>query len=282
MYVSLDNFINEEKLATIDSYLCKSGVLFDKDSFQFRNFKALKKIHGKCINLTNFRMKKWNFEQFRQSLVCPKLWTRNENAEKLKEFVDFIDDLNLFKQIGKMTIILSRPGDKGVEHRDHGLENYVSEFIWLRTNKTKSFYIRGNNNKHFVNNYCIWFDDHRQHNIGEITEDCFSIRIDGIFNDRIREYIYNESIKNDIFLKKDYSNLLKNKSYPLFLTNALMNKCNSENCSFIQHPNINNNNGTHCCIRCKNNNGHGEFCKKIHYDTNIYLYGTQIQGISLI
>jgi hypothetical protein len=40
------------------------------------------------------------------------------------------------------------------------------------------------------------------------------------------------------------------------------NKCNRISCDFSKHDNIKNNGGTHCCLSCKQNKGHGPFCKK--------------------
>lgn len=81
----------------------------------------------------------------------------------------------------------------------------VSEFIWIRTNNIKQFYIKDKNNKkYYVDANMIWFDDMHTHNISPTNEDSFSIRINGKFNKKMRNYVY----KNGIFLKNKEAFLL--------------------------------------------------------------------------
>jgi len=39
-------------------------------------------------------------------------------------------------------------------------------------------------------------------------------------------------------------------------------RCNRVGCQYKRHPDINNNNGTHCCLACKTYGTHGPLCKK--------------------
>ena len=44
-------------------------------------------------------------------------------------------------------------------------------------------------------------------------------------------------------------------------------KCSTLSCNFSRHTNLNNNGGTHCCLRCKIHDGkHGVNCKKKKYE----------------
>jgi hypothetical protein len=94
---------------------------------------------------------------------------------------------------------LSQIGDLGAEHVDHKFDNLVSEFVWLRTGvgPRKDFFVRdADGNKRYVEEKesegegaCLWFDDHHTHSIDPVVEPRYSIRIDGIFNDKFRHYI---------------------------------------------------------------------------------------------
>jgi len=46
------------------------------------------------------------------------------------------------------------------------------------------------------------------------------------------------------------------------LTNKIITLCERPNCRFAIHPDPLNNDGRHCCRLCKENKGHGDFCKR--------------------
>ena len=117
--------------------------------------------------------------------------------DKLKLFVN---KLPFFEYTTRVVIIINEPNKSGSRHCDHKFHDIVSEFVWIRTNKKKQFYVEKNNKKYHVKNYCIWFDDHRMHSITPINEKCFSIRVDGRFTDYFRKYIANQNN----FHKKQY------------------------------------------------------------------------------
>ena len=199
MYVSLDDFIDYEKLNDLNNYLNQINIY----NFNCVNFVANNKKHGNAIQLTDTINwdSKFGFREsrlYRGNPHCNKL---NENSVVLHKLTKFIYNLPFFKHIGCICIILNEPNVEGSEHCDHMFDDIVSEFVWLRTENKKRFFVRDNQgNKHYINNNCIWFDDHFMHNITPISEPCFSIRIDGKFNDKFRNYIANQNkFKKSIF-----------------------------------------------------------------------------------
>ena len=45
-------------------------------------------------------------------------------------------------------------------------------------------------------------------------------------------------------------------------------ECLRPGCSFLRHPNLGNNGGTHCCAACKRTGGHGPMCGQISLEEN--------------
>lgn len=206
-FLDLDRFINIKKLKQLNRYLEK----IDFTQYNYINFNANKKKHANALYLTdriNWK-KNYGFREHRKYLSDSFYWKKNKNWYNLHRLSRFIKQLPFFESVGKITIIFNEPNIPGSAHCDHKFPNLVSEFIWLRTNKKKQFYVSSNKTKQnfYVNGYCGWFDDHHMHNITPINQKCFSIRIDGKFNSYFRNYIS----KFGVFYKDEYRNILKNQ-----------------------------------------------------------------------
>lgn len=140
-----------------------------------------------------------DFRECRTHRGSAEFWRHNENAAQLPGLVAFVDRAlsPILSSTGKVTVLLSKAGDEGVEHVDHKFADWVSEFVWLRTGvgATKEFYVRdadgrkcyaaGNRN----NECCIWFDDHHSHSFDTIAEASYSIRVDGCFTEHFRAHL---------------------------------------------------------------------------------------------
>jgi hypothetical protein len=77
-------------------------------------------------------------------------------------------------------------------HRDHIETDICHEFVWFRTNKRKPFYMLNHKTgeKKYVESYSAWFDTVNQfHGTDTVEGLSFSIRVDGIFTDELREKI---------------------------------------------------------------------------------------------
>jgi hypothetical protein len=76
-------------------------------------------------------------------------------------------------------------------HRDHDDPELCHEFIWLRTNLDKPFYMQSETGERaYVRSHSAWFDTVNQYHGGDATGRlAFSIRVDGIFSDEFRAQI---------------------------------------------------------------------------------------------
>jgi len=194
-FINLDFLITTNQMKKLNDRLIQ-----EIKTGKTQKFRAKKKDHGEKIALTN------NVNDAIISHCTNRLYRglskyhiHNKSYEKFYYLMNIVEKMNIFEDIGNTVIIINKKNKEGVEHFDHNCKDWVSEFIWIRTNEDKQFYIKDNLGfKHYVNCNIMWFDDMRKHNITPINKDCFSIRIDGKFNKSFREYMYkNAPFKNN-------------------------------------------------------------------------------------
>lgn len=118
-------------------------------------------------------------------------WQRSEEAAEFSELMDFIATLP-FAATGRMLIIYDASGREVPAHRDHDSQDLCPEFIWLRTNFDKPFYMLdpGTGAKSYVASHSAWFDSVNQFHGADATGGLsFSLRVDGRFSDALRSLI---------------------------------------------------------------------------------------------
>ena len=116
-------------------------------------------------------------------------WHPSEDAEEFSELMDFIGTLP-FAATGRMLIMYDPEGRAVTAHRDHDSQNLCHEFIWLRTNLNKPFYLLNpeTGEKRYVVGHSAWFDTVNQYHGADGTGDlCWSIRVDGEFTAEFRK-----------------------------------------------------------------------------------------------
>ncbi|HEU0098750.1 MAG TPA: hypothetical protein VFQ67_08230 [Allosphingosinicella sp.] len=119
------------------------------------------------------------------------VWGPSEEASEFPELMAFIATLP-FAATGRMLIIYDDSGRAVPAHRDHDDPDLCHEFIWLRTNYDKPFYMLDpdTGEKLYVASHSAWFDTVNQyHGADETGGLSFSIRIDGRFADSFRSLI---------------------------------------------------------------------------------------------
>jgi hypothetical protein len=119
------------------------------------------------------------------------LWTPSSEAEEFAELMAFIETLP-FKATGRMMIIYDPEGRAVSAHRDHDSAELCHEFIWLRTNRAKPFYMLDPESgaRAEVASHSAWFDTVNQYHGAEASGGlAWSIRVDGIFDDTLRARI---------------------------------------------------------------------------------------------
>ncbi|MGA9582974.1 MAG: hypothetical protein WBR13_13500 [Allosphingosinicella sp.] len=119
------------------------------------------------------------------------VWTPSEEAAGFSELMDFVASLP-FAATGRMLIIYDDGGRAVPAHRDHDDPELCHEFLWLRTNFDKPFYMLdpGTGEKLYVDSHSAWFDTVNQYHGADASGGLsYSIRIDGRFSDAFRKRI---------------------------------------------------------------------------------------------
>jgi hypothetical protein len=121
----------------------------------------------------------------------PQLWQPTEIAAEFQPLMDFVGTLP-FAATGRVLIIFDDAGNAVPPHRDHLEADICNEFIWMRTNFNKRFFMMDGETgeKLYVTSHSAWFDSVNQFHGADASSDLtFSIRVDGVFNDDFRAQI---------------------------------------------------------------------------------------------
>lgn len=103
--------------------------------------------------------------------------------------MDFIATLP-FAATARILIIYDPEGRAVTAHRDHDSIQLCHEFIWLRTNRAKPFFVLDPETarKRYIAGHAAWFDTVNQFHGADATgELSWSIRVDGRFTDEFRK-----------------------------------------------------------------------------------------------
>jgi hypothetical protein len=194
-YKSLDEFIDVERLKSLDGYITerieKHMKAGDEEKFYTgtatMDVRAPKRPGSRVIHLTQTTREADYYE-----LNDPDLWVRSKEAEEFSLLMDCIDTLP-FKKTARMLIMYDDSGNAVPAHRDHTRMGVCHEFVWFRTNLTKPFYMFNHKTKtkRYVESYSAWFDTCNQFHGVDAGKPAlsFSLRVDGIFSDEFRARI---------------------------------------------------------------------------------------------
>lgn len=119
------------------------------------------------------------------------VWELSPDAEAFAPLIDFIATLP-FSATGRMLIMYDPHGRAVSAHKDHDSTELCHEFIWLRTNLSKPFYMLNpdSGERAYVTGHAAWFDTVNQfHGADASGALSFSIRVDGVFKDAFRSHI---------------------------------------------------------------------------------------------
>lgn len=132
--------------------------------------------------------------------TAPRKLTKE--AEYFPEVVTWVENLiaeNIFDHIGRVIFFLCDHDGIPFEHRDldgkngvyklHEYSDHRNEFIHLRSNTKKGFYIWDpeKQNKYYLNCHAAWWNDQDWHGGEKIMEQSYSLRIDGKFSNAFRQ-----------------------------------------------------------------------------------------------
>jgi hypothetical protein len=191
-YKSLDEFIDIDRLRSLDGYIAERinrHIKTEKDDY-FLNLHRLDDTMPYQPGVREIWLTRtppgtpYNY----LDLDRAELWHPTEAAEEFSELMDFIKTLP-FRTTGRILIIYDDGGKAVPAHRDHLEAEVCNEFVWFRTNRRKPFYVLNHrtSEKKYVESYTAWFDAVNQfHGSDAVAELSFSIRVDGLFTDEFR------------------------------------------------------------------------------------------------
>lgn len=125
-----------------------------------------------------------------------KSWT--QDAELFPELVAWLESLvgTVFTHLGRVIFFKAEHDCLMPLHRDlilpneHDYFDHRHEFLHLRTNLDKPFYIwDGADEKILVESHATFFNDQDWHAGGRVNKQTFSLRVDGPFTDEFRNKI---------------------------------------------------------------------------------------------
>jgi hypothetical protein len=196
-YVDLDPFIDVARLKSLDLYLrdrLERRIERARD-LQFYTGPFL--LDGRAPDRPGPRMvylahssRGHGLETY-YDLDDTDAWKPGEEAAEFSELMDFIATLP-FAATGRMLIIYDDSGREVPAHRDHDSRELCHEFVWLRTNFDKPFYMLNpeSGEKLYVEGHSAWFDSVNQFHGADASGGLsFSIRVDGRFSDDFRRQI---------------------------------------------------------------------------------------------
>jgi hypothetical protein len=194
-YKSLDAFIDVEALRALDGMIrerIEAHILAEKDDF-FLNQHRLDQTSPYQPGVREIWLSRTlpGTPYDYLDLDKPQLWQRTAQAEEFAPLMTFIETLP-FKALGRILIIYDNGGNEVPAHRDHLDSETCHEFVWLRTNFSKSLYMLNpeSGEKLQIESYSAWFDTVNQYHGADASHGLsFSIRVDGIFSDEFRSRI---------------------------------------------------------------------------------------------
>ena len=194
-YRSFDEFIDVERLRSLDSYLrrrIERHIAADTDDF-FVNQHCLEENAPYKPGVREVWLTRtlpgtvYNY----LDIDRPGFWHRTAEASEFSLLIDFVETLP-FEYTGRILLIYDNGGHSVPAHRDHETEDICHDFIWLRTNVRKPFYLLNQNTgeKLYVDGYSAWFDTVNQYHGSDAAEGLtFSLRVDGRFTSDFRKQI---------------------------------------------------------------------------------------------
>lgn len=194
-YKSFDEFIDVEKLKSLDDYITekiKQHIVTSSEEYFLNAYRLdVDSPHqpgAREIWLSRPAVAESSaYNDFDKT----ELWESTEEMHKFSLLMDFIETLP-FQATSRILIIYDDAATYVPAHRDHLNTEICHEFLWFRTNKKKPFYMLNHKTgeKKYVDTHTAWFDSVNQfHGTDPYEGLSFSIRVDGIFSDEFKKQI---------------------------------------------------------------------------------------------
>ena len=193
-YKDLDPFIDVERLTALDGFIAERlrrrlAAAGDRRFYTgpfLLNSAAPDRPGSRMVDLARSRAAENYYD-----LDRTELWEPTPEAEDFAPLMDFITTLP-FAATGRMLIMYDPEGRAVSAHKDHDSPELCHEFIWLRTNRSKPFYMLDpeTGERAYVAGHAAWFDTVNQFHGADASGGLsFCIRLDAVFNDEFRKQI---------------------------------------------------------------------------------------------
>lgn len=193
-YKSFDEFIDVERLRSLDGYIAERIRRHIAGREEFRFYTGPYRLEESSPDRPGSRMIYLSRSEMPDSyfdLDRAELWKATEAAAEFSELMDFIATLP-FKATGRMLVMYDDVARPVPAHRDHTDEDVCHDFLWFRTNLGKPFYMLDHRTgeKLYVTSHSAWFDTVNQFHGSDPRDGLsFSIRVDGVFTDELKQRI---------------------------------------------------------------------------------------------
>lgn len=193
-YKNLDAFIDVGRLKALDGFITKRlldrlAIAHDRQFYTgpfLLDANTPDRPGSSMIELSRSREPENYYDLDRTDI-----WDLSPEAGSFTPLIDFIATLP-FSATGRMLIMYDPHGRAVSAHRDHDSTELCHEFIWLRTNLSKPFYMLNpeSGERAYVSGHAAWFDTVNQFFGADASGALsFSIRVDGVFKDAFRSHI---------------------------------------------------------------------------------------------
>ncbi|MBC9033904.1 hypothetical protein IAG41_16040 [Sphingomonas sp. JC676] len=193
-YMDFDRFIDVARLVALDGFITErlGRRMHATADRAFHTGPFL--LDPEAPNLPGARMIELSRSRLAEDyydLDRTELWAPSEDAAEFAPLMEFIATLP-FAATGRMLIMYDPSGRAVSAHKDHDSAELCHEFIWLRTNRSKPFFMLNpeTGERAYVTGHSAWFDTVNQfHGADASGAPSFSIRVDGVFDDAFRARI---------------------------------------------------------------------------------------------
>lgn len=194
-YVDFDCFIDVQRLKSLDGFITErieQHIQQERDSC-FLNLHRLEETAAYAPGAREIWLTRTapGTAYDYLDLDKPALWQPTSDAAEFEPVMRFVETLP-FAATGRILIIYDNAGNSVPAHRDHLETEICNEFIWMRTNFNKQFYVlkAQTGEKLYVTSHSAWFDTVNQYHGADGSEGLsFSIRVDGVFDEQFRAQI---------------------------------------------------------------------------------------------
>ena len=144
----------------------------------------------------------WEEGDWSDRAVARRTTGESQFFPNLVKWIEGTVDANIFSHVGRVIIFVCEADGISWEHRDldasyvdnvqvqhNGYTNHRHEFIHIRPNLERPFYLWDpeNKNKHYINSRAAWWNDQDWHGGDRIIKQSYGIRIDGEFTEEFRK-----------------------------------------------------------------------------------------------